>query len=70
MKGENVNSVVEGKRVSDRIMGFRLEIKGLMLSVCLQGEKVVIGTDFSGDVGERNRGLIWKNRWKGVLLKG
>lgn len=53
-------------------MGFRLEIKGLMLSVVSvsQGEKVMIGTDFSGDVGERNRGQIWKNRWKWVLLKG
>ncbi len=84
LKEEYVNSVLEVKRVSDRMMSVKLEIEGVMINVisayapqvgCEMEEKedfwskldevvvripkeerVVIGADFNGHVGEGNRG--------------
>ncbi|KAK3561297.1 hypothetical protein QTP86_030709 [Hemibagrus guttatus] len=83
LKEEFVRSVLEVKRVSDRVMSLKLEIEGVMLNVVSRapqvgceleekerfwseldevmesiptGEKVVIGADFNGHVGEGNRG--------------
>uniref|UniRef100_A0A3B3I9A4 ribonuclease H n=1 Tax=Oryzias latipes TaxID=8090 RepID=A0A3B3I9A4_ORYLA len=84
LKGEFVNSVLEVKRVSDRMMSLKLEIEGVMVNVVSgyapqvgcelevkerfwseldeviqsfpRGERVVIGADFNGYVGEGNRG--------------
>uniref|UniRef100_A0A3P9J4A1 Endonuclease/exonuclease/phosphatase domain-containing protein n=1 Tax=Oryzias latipes TaxID=8090 RepID=A0A3P9J4A1_ORYLA len=84
LKGEFVNSVLEVKRVSDRMMSLKLEFEGVMVNVVSgyapqvgcelevkerfwseldeviesfpRGERVVIGADFNGHVGEGNRG--------------
>ncbi len=84
LKEEYVNSVLEVKRVSDRMMSVKLEIEGVMINVisayapqvgCEMEEKedfwskldevvlrvpkeerVVIGADFNGHVGEGNSG--------------
>ncbi|XP_051784559.1 craniofacial development protein 2-like [Erpetoichthys calabaricus] len=84
LKEQYVKSVLEVKRVSDRVMIMKLEIGGVMMNVvsayALQvgcamdekedfwseldevmnsvpkGQKVVIGADFNGHVGEVNRG--------------
>ncbi|XP_051788084.1 uncharacterized protein LOC127529187 [Erpetoichthys calabaricus] len=84
LKEQYVKSVLEVKRVSDRVMIMKLEIGGVMMNVvsayALQvgcamdekedfwseldevmksvpkGQKVVIGADFNGYVGEENRG--------------
>ncbi|KAK3555512.1 hypothetical protein QTP86_021305 [Hemibagrus guttatus] len=84
LKEELVRNVLEVKRVSDRVMNLKLEIKGVMLNVVSgyapqvgceleekerfwseldevmesipTGERVVIGADFNGHVGEGNRG--------------
>ncbi|KAK3530856.1 hypothetical protein QTP70_002887 [Hemibagrus guttatus] len=83
LKEEFVRSVLEVKRVSDRVMSLKLEIEGVMLNVVSRapqvgceleekerfwseldevmesiptGERVVIGADFNGHVGEGNRG--------------
>ncbi|KAK3556316.1 hypothetical protein QTP70_007123 [Hemibagrus guttatus] len=83
-KEEFVRNVLEVKRVSDRVMGLKLEIEGVMLNVVSgyapqvgceleekerfwseldevmesipTGERVVIGADFNGHVGEGNTG--------------
>ncbi|XP_051784652.1 uncharacterized protein LOC127528083 [Erpetoichthys calabaricus] len=84
LKEQYVKSVLEVKRVSDRVMIMKLEIGGVMMNVvnayvqqvgCAMGEKedfwsemnevmnsvqkgqkMVIGADFSGHVGEGNSG--------------
>ncbi|KAK3571166.1 hypothetical protein QTP86_003662 [Hemibagrus guttatus] len=84
LKEEFVRNVLEVKRVSDRVMSLKLEIKGVMLNVVSgyapqvgceleekerfwseldevmesipTGERVVIGADFNGHVGEGNTG--------------
>ncbi|KAI5106050.1 hypothetical protein C0J45_3747 [Silurus meridionalis] len=84
LKEEYSKSVVEVKRVSDRVMNMKLGVKGVMINVisdyvpqvgCEMEEKVrfwseldgvvdgvpknerlVIGADFNGHVGEGNRG--------------
>ncbi|KAK3574646.1 hypothetical protein QTP86_011559 [Hemibagrus guttatus] len=84
LKEEFVRNVLEVKRVSERVMGLKLEIEGVMLNVVSgyapqvgcelgekerfwseldevmesipKGERVVIGPDFNGHVGERNTG--------------
>ncbi|KAK3510549.1 hypothetical protein QTP70_009883 [Hemibagrus guttatus] len=84
LKEEFVRNVLEVKRVSDRVMGLKLEIEGVMLNVVSgyapqvgceleekerfwseldevmesipTGERVVIGADFNGHVGEGNTG--------------
>ncbi|KAK3559648.1 hypothetical protein QTP86_013601, partial [Hemibagrus guttatus] len=84
LKEEFVRNVLEVKRVSDRVMSLKLEIKGVMLNVVSgnapqvgceleekerfwseldevmesipTGERVVIGADFNGHVGEGDRG--------------
>lgn len=87
LKEEYVNSVLEVKIVSDRMMNVKLEIEGVMINVisayapqvgCEMEEKgdflskldevvlrvpkeerVLIGADFNGHVGEGNRGDGW-----------
>ncbi|KAI5100145.1 hypothetical protein C0J45_9131 [Silurus meridionalis] len=84
LKEEYSKSVVEVKRVSDRVMNVKLEVEGVMINVisayapqvgCEMEEKerfwsefdevvdgvprkerLVIGADFNGHVGEGNRG--------------
>ncbi|KAK3526868.1 hypothetical protein QTP86_000728 [Hemibagrus guttatus] len=84
LKEEFVRNVLEVKRVSDRVMGLKLEIEGMMLNFVSgyapqvgceleekerfwseldevmesipTGERVVIGADFNGYVGEGKRG--------------
>ncbi|KAI5625632.1 hypothetical protein C0J50_14846 [Silurus asotus] len=84
LKEEYSKSVVEVKRVSDRVMTVKLEVEGVMINiisayapqvVCKMDEKekfwseldevvdavprkerLVIGADFNGHVGEENRG--------------
>ncbi|KAI5617750.1 hypothetical protein C0J50_22339 [Silurus asotus] len=84
LKVEISKSVVEVKRVSDRVMNMKLEVEGVMINVIsayvpqvgcemeekekfwsgLDGvvegvprkERLVIGADFNGHVGEGNRG--------------
>ncbi|KAI5086393.1 hypothetical protein C0J45_2227 [Silurus meridionalis] len=84
LKEEHSKSVVEEKRVSDRVMNVKLEVEGMMINVisayapqvgCEMEEKerfwselddvvdglprkerLVIGADFNGHVGEGNRG--------------
>ncbi|KAK3548755.1 hypothetical protein QTP70_020328 [Hemibagrus guttatus] len=84
LKEEFVRNVLDVKRVSDRVMSLKLEIKGVMLNVVSgyapqvgceleekerfwseldevmesipTGERVVIGADFNGHVGEGNTG--------------
>ncbi|KAK3570286.1 hypothetical protein QTP86_017201, partial [Hemibagrus guttatus] len=84
LKEEFVRNVLEVKRVSDRVMSLKLEIKGVMLNVVSgyapqvgceleekerfwseldevmesipTSERVVIGADFNGHVGEGNTG--------------
>ncbi|KAK3550307.1 hypothetical protein QTP86_024280 [Hemibagrus guttatus] len=84
LKEEFVRNVLEMKRVSDRVMSLKLEIKEVMLNVVSgyvpqvgceleekerfwseldemmesipMGERVGIGADFNGHVGEGNRG--------------
>ncbi|KAK3512233.1 hypothetical protein QTP70_001094 [Hemibagrus guttatus] len=61
-KEEFVRNVLEVKRVSDRVMSLKLEIEGVMLNVDsgyaprVVCERVVIGADFNGHVGEGNTG--------------
>ncbi|KAK3570020.1 hypothetical protein QTP86_009157 [Hemibagrus guttatus] len=84
LKEAFVRNVLEGKRVSDRVMSLKLEIEGVVMNVVSgyapqvgceleekerfwseldevmesisTGERVVIGADFNGHVGEGNRG--------------
>ncbi|KAK3511279.1 hypothetical protein QTP70_034774, partial [Hemibagrus guttatus] len=63
LKEEIVRNVLEVKRVSDRVVGCELEEKERFWSELDEGmesiptgERVVIGEDFNGHVGEGNRG--------------
>ncbi|KAI5619328.1 hypothetical protein C0J50_21359 [Silurus asotus] len=84
LKEEYRKSVVEVKRVFDKLMNVKLEVKGAMINVIsayapqvccemeekekfwseldevvecvLRNERLVIGADFNGHVGEGNRG--------------
>ena len=84
LKEDYIGRVLEAKRVSDRMMYMKLDIKGVMMTVisayapqvgCLREEKdkfwtdldevvesipkeerLVIGADFNGHVGEGNSG--------------
>ncbi|KAF7702094.1 hypothetical protein C0J45_9471 [Silurus meridionalis] len=84
LKEEYSKSVVEVKRVSDRVMNMKLEVEGVMINVISaytpqvgcemeekekcwreldevmesvpRNERLVIGADFNGHVGEGNRG--------------
>ena len=84
LKEDYAKSVVEVKRVSDRVMSLKLEIEGVMVNVVSgyapqvgceleekerfwreldevvesipREERVVIGADFNGHVGEGNKG--------------
>ncbi|KAI5099129.1 hypothetical protein C0J45_11268 [Silurus meridionalis] len=99
LKEEYSKSVVEVKRVSDRVMNVKLEVEGMMikvfsayapqvgcemkekerfwseLDVVVEGvsrnERLVIGADFNGHVGEGNRGdekvMGWVAR-KGIFI--
>ncbi|KAF7702422.1 hypothetical protein HF521_001705 [Silurus meridionalis] len=84
LKEEYSDSLVEVKRVSDRVMNVKLEVEGMMINVISayapqvgcemeekekfwseldevvkgvpRNERLVIGADFIGHVGEGNRG--------------
>ena len=92
LKEEFVSTILEVKRVSDRVMSLKTEIEGVMVSVVSgdapqvgceleekekfwnevdgvmqsipREERVVIGADFNGHVGESNRGdwQVWYSR--------
>ena len=109
-EGELAESVLEVKRVSDRLMAMKLEVNGSILNIVsayapqvnnsmeeknefwenLDGliesisteERIVLGADFNGHVGEGNIGdeeimgryvlqqEIWKDQWLWILGKG
>ncbi|KAI5095122.1 hypothetical protein C0J45_15197 [Silurus meridionalis] len=62
LKEEYSKCVVEVKRVSDRVMYVKLEVEGMMINVIsayapqVGCERLVIGSDFNGHVGEGNIG--------------
>ncbi|KAI5098241.1 hypothetical protein C0J45_11968 [Silurus meridionalis] len=71
LKEEYSKSVVEVKRISDRVMNVKLEVEEVMINVISayapqvgcemmedvsRKERLVIGADFNGHVGEGNRG--------------
>ncbi|KAI5625329.1 hypothetical protein C0J50_15188 [Silurus asotus] len=94
LKEEYSKSVVEVKRVSDRVMNVKVEVEGMMINVisayapqvrCEMEEKerfwseldevvdgvprkerLVIGADFNGHVGEGNRGIIGRCNLKEI----